>query len=272
MRASTSAVAQKLLHRGLTASRSDVLRLGHIMRASGVGAPNPSPRRGLSQVVSAKKEGAEMEQSKGTGVSKTTEDTGKHLRRRMRRGLGPEALMGQQGLSPFGGLQRGLLAHPLFKDVEQALEQIDDLMGMTGMGATTPQSVSEALRMPGMSMDILETGEAFEIKVDLPGLCKSDLNIALTESKQPELFGPLLTISGKKEEGSTTPEEESENIWHRAERQVMTEFKRAVRLPPNVNTENIKAKMDLGVLHVTVGKKEPVKKEEEEHARMIDIE
>lgn len=216
-------------------------------------------------------------QKSGTAASgmTSTADQQKHaLRRRMRRGW-PENMRQQMLAGPGAGLfgsaglpfPRGLLAHPLFRDVEQALDHFDELIGGEGLQPTS--DAMDMLSTPGFAMDIVETTDNYKIMVDLPGLEKKDVTIELMESKTPELVGPLLTIKGKREEEDIN----EADVWHRAERHmhVHSECMRAVRLPVTADENVIKAHMESGVLSISVAKKETVKPVEKD-VKFIDIE
>eukprot|EP01027_Heterolobosea_sp_BB2_P027572 GEZU01043041.1.p2 GENE.GEZU01043041.1~~GEZU01043041.1.p2 ORF type:complete len:177 (-),score=88.96 GEZU01043041.1:82-612(-) len=91
-------------------------------------------------------------------------------------------------------------------------------------------------------MDYTETDKEYLVKCELPGLSKNDVKI--------DLDNDLLTISGEKKEEK---KEENERI-HRLER-TYGKFNRSVRLPKNIDVDNIQANFENGVLCVCVPKK-----------------
>eukprot|EP01018_Ginkgo_biloba_P035619 Gb_00727 [translate_table: standard] len=89
-------------------------------------------------------------------------------------------------------------------------------------------------------VDWKETSEAHIIKIDVPGIKKDDVKI--------EYKDDVLTISGERRKEKN---EESDQ-WHRVE-QAVGKFVKQFRLP-NGHMEGIKARLDNGVLVVSVPK------------------
>lgn len=98
-------------------------------------------------------------------------------------------------------------------------------------------------RMIAPSMDVSETDKAIEIKMDVPGMKASELDI--------EVRGDIVRISGEHKEGK----EEKGRTYHRVERRSGT-FERSVQLPCGVNEKDVKAEYQDGVLSVTLAKSE----------------
>jgi HSP20 family protein len=90
-------------------------------------------------------------------------------------------------------------------------------------------------------LDVLEREGKLVVRADLPGVKREDIEV--------KLEGDALVISGHREE----KEEVKEKDYYRCERQT-GEFTRAVTLPKGVDTTNIEAVYDNGVLEVTVPK------------------
>lgn len=90
--------------------------------------------------------------------------------------------------------------------------------------------------------NIYDKGDAFEVKIEVPGLHKADLTISLQDT--------VLRIDGKRV--CTPPEGVA---VQRQERQKL-HFSRQYRLPADVNTEGVKAMLAEGVLVVTLPKAE----------------
>lgn len=105
-------------------------------------------------------------------------------------------------------------------------------------------------------VDVRETKDSLEIAIELPGVDPKDVQVTVE--------GGVLTVSGsrefkKAEEGET---------YHRVER-AYGSFERSFTLPSNVNPDKITASYKLGVLHLSLPKREearpkaiPVKVEE----------
>ncbi|SMO65482.1 Hsp20/alpha crystallin family protein [Fodinibius sediminis] len=90
--------------------------------------------------------------------------------------------------------------------------------------------------------DIIESDKTFVIKLDLPGMAKNEINIALKEQ--------VLTVKGERAE--TLDEDEK---YSRQERS-MGVFSRSFALPENVNTAETEARFSKGVLSITMPKSE----------------
>lgn len=97
--------------------------------------------------------------------------------------------------------------------------------------------------------DIVETDYAFSVRIELPGLTKKDIDINFSEG--------VLTISG---ESDTTHKEEGEVIhqerYHRS-------YRRTMRVPSEVDLENIHAEFVDGLLEVVLPKLKSVEKKSE---------
>jgi len=101
-------------------------------------------------------------------------------------------------------------------------------------------------------MDVREVDDKYILAIDLPGVKLDDVNI--------ELDGDHLVIHGSRQ---WTSESEGER-YHRVER-TFGEFRRSVRLPRDVQREQIAAQYTDGVLHVELPKAQPTS------ARKIEI-
>ena len=93
------------------------------------------------------------------------------------------------------------------------------------------------------ALDIKETPEAFEVEADIPGIEPKDLRVEANEGR--------LRIHGERKH---EVDEKTEN-YHRKERLYGT-FERQIALPPSADLERIEARVDNGVLHLTVPKKQ----------------
>ena len=93
------------------------------------------------------------------------------------------------------------------------------------------------------AMDLLETGDHFVLRADLPGLSEQDVNIELEDN--------VLTISGERK----AEHEERKEGYYRVER-ASGLFKRSLTLPEGVDPESVGAQFDLGVLEVRIPKPE----------------
>ncbi|PWA44186.1 Alpha crystallin/Hsp20 domain-containing protein [Artemisia annua] len=112
-----------------------------------------------------------------------------------------------------------------------------------------PGGARETSAFANAQIDWKETPDAHVFKADLPGLKKEEVKVELQE-------GRILQISGER----SREKEEKNDKWRRVERS-SGKFLRQFRLPDNAKVDQVKAKMENGVLTVTVPKKE-VKKPE----------
>ncbi|KAJ8598862.1 hypothetical protein CTAYLR_010664 [Chrysophaeum taylorii] len=102
--------------------------------------------------------------------------------------------------------------------------------------------------MPQMALDLAETDADFKIKVDVPGVQKENVTLDATPDNQ-------LII--KAERRSEKRDGDGEH-YHRVERSYGA-VSRTVRLPETADLDTTTAKMEDGVLEITVGKREPPK-------------
>lgn len=89
--------------------------------------------------------------------------------------------------------------------------------------------------------DIKETEEAIVVTMDLPGVEKQDVDISISDDE-------LRVVAEKKAET-----EVSEKDYHKRER-TYKRFERMVKLPVAVKIEEAKAKLNNGVLEITLPK------------------
>jgi HSP20 family protein len=93
------------------------------------------------------------------------------------------------------------------------------------------------------AMDLVESGDHFVLRADLPGLSEEDVRIELEDS--------TLTISGERK----AEHESRDEGFHRVERAFGT-FSRSLTLPKGVDPEAVSAAFDRGVLEVRIPKPE----------------
>ncbi|XP_010262690.1 PREDICTED: 17.3 kDa class I heat shock protein [Nelumbo nucifera] len=97
-------------------------------------------------------------------------------------------------------------------------------------------------------IDWKETPTAHVFKADVPGMKKEGVKVEVED-------GRILQISGER----SLEKEEKNDTWHRVERS-SGKFLRRFRLPENAKVDQVRAKMEDGVLTVTVPKVKEVKK------------
>jgi HSP20 family protein len=115
-------------------------------------------------------------------------------------------------------------------------------------GRTTPSDeMYEGDWIP--AMDINETEDEVTACLDIPGLTKEDIKVSVQND--------ILTVSGEKKQEKT---EDKQNI-HRVERSYGM-FKRAIKLPVEVDSAKVTAAYKDGVLRVSLPKLETKKPKE----------
>ena len=96
------------------------------------------------------------------------------------------------------------------------------------------------------SVDVSETADNFEVRAELPGVSKDDLHVSVKDN--------LLTLSGEKRQENV---DDTQN-YRRVERRYGN-FQRKFALPPEVETDDIKAEFSDGVLTLSIPKPEAAK-------------
>lgn len=109
-----------------------------------------------------------------------------------------------------------------------------------------------------MKTDVKETESGYEVKIDLPGYKKDDIEIELKDG--------YLTITASKNEEKSEEDKESGRYICR-ERYVGT-ASRSFYVGDNITQEDIKAGFEEGILKLDIQKKEEPKVEEK---KLIDI-
>ncbi|MBI1228396.1 MAG: Hsp20 family protein [Bacteroidetes bacterium] len=119
-----------------------------------------------------------------------------------------------------------------------------------------PVSFRNGSTQKSPAVNVVESANGYRLEVAAPGLAKEDFEVKVDKDQ--------LTISAKKTE---TKSEDNSEKYTRKEFSFF-EFKRNFHLPETVDTTNIKANYENGVLHVTLEKKPEAKPQP---ARVIEI-
>ena len=98
----------------------------------------------------------------------------------------------------------------------------------------------------GLALDLSETENTVEARLDLPGVDPEAIDIQINRN--------LLTISGERRE----EEEEKGRTYYRIERRSGA-FSRTITLPSEVNEDEVAAEYKDGVLRITLPKAEEAK-------------
>jgi len=96
------------------------------------------------------------------------------------------------------------------------------------------------------AFEVKDTNEAFVLKADLPGVAEADLDINVHNS--------VLTVSGTR-----AAEERREGESYALYERQFGSFSRSFSLPEMADGERIEAKLEQGLLTLTIGKKAEAK-------------
>jgi HSP20 family protein len=104
-------------------------------------------------------------------------------------------------------------------------------------------SGSSVMRRWVPAMDLVEAGDQFVLRADLPGMSEEDIEIELEEG--------TLTVSGERK----ADHEQREEGFYRVERS-FGPFSRSLTLPKGIDADAVSASFDRGVLEIRIPKPE----------------
>ncbi|MCD6461335.1 MAG: Hsp20/alpha crystallin family protein [Thermoplasmata archaeon] len=132
----------------------------------------------------------------------------------------------------------------LMDEMDRLFEGLrNSLWEMTPGWGWMPSERMDEVEMEIPAVDVMDTGKAVEITVDLPGMDKDDVEITVDEDS--------VVVKAETREDR---EEKGKN-YYRRERGVRS-FYRRIPLPVPVDTDGGEADMRNGVLHISLPKKE----------------
>ncbi len=129
-----------------------------------------------------------------------------------------------------------------FRELAQLQDRVNRLFQETG--PTREEGFPTSSFVP--PVDIYETEQNIVLKVEVPGVEQKDLDIRIENN--------TITIRGERK----FEKEVNEENFHRVERRYGS-FQRSFGLPNTVNTENVTADYDNGILKVTLAKRAEAK-------------
>lgn len=129
---------------------------------------------------------------------------------------------------------------PLFRPFTALRDEFDELFSR--LGANWDELTTEFK----VACDLSETEDAYQIRMDVPGIKADDITVQVT--------GDSVHIAGERKE----EKEEKGKTYHRLERR-NGNFSETLRLPTAVNEERVQAEFHDGVLTVTLPKTEATK-------------
>lgn len=138
-----------------------------------------------------------------------------------------------------------------FAGLRDEMERLFDSFEPLGWFDRNPLAGGGALSSGALSpaLDLTENDTGYSLTVELPGLDPEAVDVKLSNG--------MLSISGEK----TETEEHENDDRHVSERR-WGSFRRAIRLPENVDPEKIDARFENGVLTVSLPKSETAKASE----------
>lgn len=141
-------------------------------------------------------------------------------------------------LAPFFGSSRSNSLWDMIPDPVQTMSIFFDESSPASSFARDARAVAST------NVDWKETATEHIFKADLPGLKKEEIKVQVED-------GRVLSISGQR----SKEEVQKSDTWHRVERS-RGQFMRKFKLPDNANLDHVTAKVDDGVLTITVPKVE----------------
>ncbi|KAJ3388950.1 Major facilitator super domain-containing protein 7 [Chytriomyces hyalinus] len=138
-----------------------------------------------------------------------------------------------------------LKRNPLFGDFDRinnnSKDEIENISEASAHNFN--QFFSQFLGTYPTQFDVLETPKSYVVHADLPGIKKEHVDISVRES--------VLTVCGER----ASEDAKQINITPLMLERVQGRFCRSLRLPSNVDVEDVKASLELGVLSLTIAKK-----------------
>ena len=150
----------------------------------------------------------------------------------------------------FGPVSPRLMTNaPLFRQMERLMEEFNEEFDYP----LWPSMLTSPPRFP--AVDVKEEGDHYVVMADLPGITKDEVNVLVGDG--------VLDISAKRQQES---EEEKEG-YVRKERGYYS-FHRRLALPEDADEEGVDAKLEDGVLKLSIPK---TKKEEKETKKKVEV-
>lgn len=152
----------------------------------------------------------------------------------------------------FGPAAPGRMLAPsaLLREMEKMMEEFNEDFDYP----LWPSMLTSPPKFP--AIDVKEEDDRYLIMADLPGLAKEDVNVMVGDG--------IIDISAKKEQES----EEERKGYIRKERGYFS-FHRRLALPEDADEGEVEAKLEDGVLRLSLAKKK--KEEERETKKKVEV-
>ena len=128
-----------------------------------------------------------------------------------------------------------------FNDIRKGFDIVNAIINSVENQTNEPENENVVDFIP--KINTRETKETYSIEVELPGVLKENVNI--------QVDADVLTISGERIIKEGIKEEEYRKVESN-----YGNFSRAFTLPKRVDTSKIEATFELGILEVSIPKKE----------------
>jgi HSP20 family protein len=145
----------------------------------------------------------------------------------------------RRGSSPLSTYRPAAIEDQFGRIVENMFE---DMMAPFAAGTAGPRWAMEGITTP--RLNLVEREKEFEVQAEMPGVKKEDVKVTIENQR--------VTLEG--ESKSETEQKEGEHVVY-AERS-MQKFMRSFTLPSDVDEAAAQAKMENGVLTLTLPKKQ----------------
>jgi len=138
----------------------------------------------------------------------------------------------------------------LFERMSDALDRdLNDWFYLPEMMTENTWGVFEGDWSP--RLDVFDNDEAYFIKVDVPGIDSKDIDLSVTND--------VLTIKGERKKEKKEDASRKTGQQYTREERIYGSFHRTVPLPLPVDARHVDAKLQDGVLYITLPKREETK-------------
>lgn len=125
------------------------------------------------------------------------------------------------------------------EDLNQLQNGINKLMGYLGLPGGSQMNLEEDVIVP--MVDVKETDEAVIVIMDLPGVDRNDVDISI--------FDNTLRVAAER----NSEKESTKRCFYTQER-TYNRFERAIDLPVAIRADEARAKLENGILEITLPK------------------
>ena len=137
-----------------------------------------------------------------------------------------------------GSSRRDLSTMQPFRELDSMRQRFQDEIARPFLRSIWDR-IPEEIKEWGPTMDIYEKGDNYIVKVELPGVKQEDVDVSVTEDS--------LTIKGEKRSETGIKNED----YFKTE-MTYGNFYRSITLPSTIDTQNIDAVYEDGVLRITL--------------------